>query len=195
FLLLGRGVDAIYHNGAQVNFALPYRVLEAANVTGTDELIELARTAGLPLHFVSSLYVLGPGDGVAGRVETPAPPQDPSQLRLGYLQTKWVAERLVCEAGARGLPVDIFRLGRVAGDSATGACQTSDFFWLLVKASQEIGLAPEVDFTVDLAPADFAAGAMVELARRQPSRPGAHIYHLRNPRPTAFTDAVGWIRD
>ncbi|MFI5777660.1 amino acid adenylation domain-containing protein [Nocardia sp. NPDC051570] len=195
FLLLGRGVDAIYHNGAQVNFALPYRLLEAANVTGTDELVELARTAGLPLHFVSSLYVLGPGDGVDGRVETPAPPQDPSQLRLGYLQTKWVAERLVCEAAERGLPVDIFRLGRIAGDSVTGACQTSDFFWLLVKASQEVGLAPDVEFAVDLAPADYAAGAMVELARRHSPEPGPHIYHLRNPAPAAFADAVGWIRD
>ncbi|MFI6046871.1 amino acid adenylation domain-containing protein [Nocardia sp. NPDC051321] len=193
FLLLGRTIDAIYHNGAQVNFALPYRVLEAANVQGTLELITLARTSGAPLHFVSSLYVLGPGDAVDGRVAEPLPAQDSSQLSLGYLRSKWVSERLVTEAGERGLPVSVFRLGRIGGDSRTGACQTSDFFWLLVKASQEVGLAPEVDFAVDLAPADFTGSAMVELARTP--QPGAHIYHLRNPRPCTFTDAIGWLRE
>ncbi|ATL66118.1 non-ribosomal peptide synthetase [Nocardia terpenica] len=193
FLLLGRSVDAIYHNGAHVNFALPYRVLEAANITGTELLLDLARSAGVPLHFVSSLYVLGPGDGADGRVTEPAPPRDPSQLALGYLQTKWVAERLVCEAGERGLPVGVYRLGRIGGDSATGACQTSDFFWLLVKASQEVGLAPDVGFTVDLAPADFAAAAIVELARN--TGPGTHIHHVRNQAPGAFADAVAWIRE
>ncbi|WP_378741758.1 amino acid adenylation domain-containing protein [Nocardia brasiliensis] len=193
FLLLGRTIDAIYHNGAHVNFALPYRVLEAANVKGTQELITLARTSGAPLHFVSSLYVLGPGDAVDGRVTEALPAQDPGQLSLGYLRSKWVAERLVTEAGERGLPVSVFRLGRIGGDSRTGACQTSDFFWLLVKASQEVGLAPEVDFAVDLAPADFTGAAMVELARTP--QPGAHIYHLRNPRPCSFTDAIGWLRE
>ncbi|GAA1608855.1 hypothetical protein GCM10009764_36000 [Nocardia ninae] len=193
FLLLGRTIDAIYHNGAQVNFALPYRVLAAANIQGTQELITLARTSGAPLHFVSSLYVLGPGDAVDGRVAAPLPAQDPTQLSLGYLQSKWVAERLVTEAGERGLPVSVFRLGRIGGDSRTGACQTSDFFWLLVKASQEVGLAPEVDFAVDLAPADFTGAAMVELARD--AEPGTHIYHLRNPQPCGFTDAIGWLRE
>ncbi|WP_051727402.1 non-ribosomal peptide synthetase [Nocardia brasiliensis] len=192
FLLLGRTIDAIYHNGAHVNFALPYQVLAAANVRGTDELLTLARNSGAPLHFVSSLYVLGPGDAVDGRVVEQLPAQDPSQLSLGYLRSKWVAERLVCAAGARGLPVNVFRLGRIGGDSRTGACQTSDFFWLLVKASQEVGRAPEVDFAVDLAPADFTGAAMVELARDTP--PGTHIYHVRNPAPGSFADAVGWLR-
>ncbi|MFE9581762.1 amino acid adenylation domain-containing protein [Nocardia sp. NPDC006044] len=193
FLLLGRTIDAIYHNGAQVNFALPYRVLEAANVRGTLELITLARTSGAPLHFVSSLYVLGPGDAVGGRVAEPLVARDPSQLSLGYLRSKWVSERLVTEAGERGLPVRVFRLGRIGGDSRTGACQTSDFFWLLVKASQEVGLAPEVDFAVDLAPADFTGAAMVELARDP--QPGTQIYHIRNPQPCTFTAAVGWLRE
>ncbi|MFG1796035.1 amino acid adenylation domain-containing protein [Nocardia sp. NPDC049149] len=193
FLLLGRTIEAIYHNGAHVNFALPYRVLEAVNVGGTQELITLARTSGAPLHFVSSLYVLGPGDAVEGRVGTAAVARDPSQLSLGYLRSKWVAERLVTEAGERGLPVSVFRLGRIGGDSRTGACQTSDFFWLLVKASQEVGLAPDVDFAVDLAPADFTGAAMVELARNP--QPGTHIYHLRNPQPCSFTDAIGWLRE
>ncbi|QIS12938.1 non-ribosomal peptide synthetase [Nocardia arthritidis] len=192
FLLLGRRVDGIYHNGAQVNFALPYDSLAAANVAGTQEIIALARIAGTPLHFVSSLYVLGPGDAAAGEIGAPALARDPSRLALGYLQTKWVAERLVCAAGERGLPVNVFRLGRIAGDSVTGACQTSDFFWLLVKASQEAGLAPDVDFVVDLAPADFAAAAMVELARE--TGPGANIYHIRNHAPGAFAEAVEWLR-
>src|SRR5581483_9876257 len=39
---LARGIDVIYHAGAQVNFIYPYQELRAANVAGTREVIRLA---------------------------------------------------------------------------------------------------------------------------------------------------------
>src|SRR5207248_492124 len=56
---LAAAINAIYHNGAHVNFLHPYENLKAANVSGTQEVLRLATTTRLkPLHFVSMLSVL-----------------------------------------------------------------------------------------------------------------------------------------
>lgn len=41
-------------------------------------------------------------------------------LKTGYGQTKWVSEKLLFEAGRRGLRGHILRAGYVVGDSHTG---------------------------------------------------------------------------
>jgi len=41
-------------------------------------------------------------------------------LKTGYGQTKWVSEKLLFEAGRRGLRGHILRPGYVVGDSRTG---------------------------------------------------------------------------
>ena len=39
---LAATIDAVYHNGAYVNFVYPYQVLKPANVAGTVEVLRLA---------------------------------------------------------------------------------------------------------------------------------------------------------
>jgi hypothetical protein len=94
-----------------VNFIYPYEELRAANVTGTRELIRLAGLArGIPVHYVSSTAVLA-GLGVAGvrYVTENTPLAHPGRLRIGYVETKYVAEELLRNAGRDGLPVTIYR--------------------------------------------------------------------------------------
>jgi hypothetical protein len=84
-----------------VNFIYPYEELRAANVTGTRELIRLAGLArGIPVHYVSSTAVLA-GLGVAGvrYVTENTPLAHPGRLRIGYVETKYVAEELLRNAG------------------------------------------------------------------------------------------------
>ena len=190
---LAERITAIYHNGAMVNFSYPYRTLAPANVDGTREVLRLACQADVPVHFISSLYVFGPGDMTDGPVDETAVPADWPALRLGYTQTKWVAERLVAEAAGRGLASTVFRLGRVGGDSGTGACQTGDFLWLLIKAGLEVGALPDLDLAVDLVPADFVAAAVVRLAQRPQSV--GQVFHLRNVAPQPLTAVARWLRD
>jgi L-2-aminoadipate reductase len=45
-------------------------------------------------------------------------------LPTGYGQTKWVSERLVMEAGIRGLQGAIVRPGYIVGDSKSGGIST-----------------------------------------------------------------------
>ena len=47
--------DAIYHNGAHVNYILNYSQLKPANVGGTHDVIRVAQAAGIPMFFVSTL--------------------------------------------------------------------------------------------------------------------------------------------
>lgn len=176
---LGERLDAIYHCGAEVNFLYPYRALKAANVLGTEALLGLA-CVGRPkvFHHVSTLSVFPPRpDGVLSEED---PLERSTGFRTGYAQSKWVAEKLVAQARERGVPVAIYRLGTITGDSVTGAWNTSDFICRSLKSYIQLGVMPELDGTLDLIPADFVAKAMVHLSLR-PGSPGK-AFHFANPR-------------
>lgn len=53
-----------------------------------------------------------------------------SSLKTGYGQTKWVSEKLLFEAGRRGLNGYILRPGYVVGDSKTAGEKYSFLFSL-----------------------------------------------------------------
>ena len=139
FQELAQSIDAIYHCGAYVHSLYPYAKLRNANVKGTIELLRLATTSTnkkTPFFYVSSLSVF-PGNG--GTVKDDAssyelPLSVLSQLGEGYAQTKVVAERLVAEAGKRGIPVKIFRPGRIVGHSTIlGSTSVEDVFCRIIK--------------------------------------------------------------
>ncbi|NUU24694.1 MAG: thioester reductase domain-containing protein [Streptomycetaceae bacterium] len=162
---LAERIDAVQHAGARVGHAAPYAALRAANVGGTREVIRLAcECRAKPLSFVSTAAV--PGDP-ADRAATPPPPGLPGS---GYVTGKWVAERLVRQAGERGLPVRIQRPGRISGHSVTGACQLDDGIWHFVRAVALLGLAPEIAGAdedgpyVSFSPVDYVARAIVRLS-------------------------------
>lgn len=55
---LATEIDAVYHGGARVNHAEPYRRLKAANVDGTREVLRFARDRRTkPVHFLSTAGV------------------------------------------------------------------------------------------------------------------------------------------
>jgi amino acid adenylation domain-containing protein/thioester reductase-like protein len=183
FQQLATTVDSIYHCGAAVNFAAPYAQLRAPNVDGT---VEVLRLAGLertkPVHFISTIYTLTAADRLSGPelVESDLP-RHGELLRMGYLQSKWVSERLVEAARERGIPVTIYRPGRLCGDTRTGVCQSDDFYWGFVSACLIMGKAPQRDMDENLLPVNSAAQGIVALSRQggEPNR----AYHLINERP------------
>jgi thioester reductase-like protein len=55
---LAHEIEAIYHNGASVNWVYPYDALKPTNVLGTQEVLRLAsRHKTKPVHLVSTLGV------------------------------------------------------------------------------------------------------------------------------------------
>jgi amino acid adenylation domain-containing protein/thioester reductase-like protein len=194
FASLAREIDWIYHNGALVNFVYPYSAHRPANVLGTQAVLRLASQARLkPVHFVSTLSVFHtpehPGDTVFrenDELEAIGAPYG------GYAQSKWVSEKLVTRAGARGLPVAIYRPGSISGDSVRGAWNIDDFMCTLIKVCLTLEVAPELDVAADIVPVDYVSGAIVRLSQ-QPSSFG-RVFHLSNPRPLRYAELVDWVR-
>jgi thioester reductase-like protein len=193
---LSESVDVIYHNGALVNFFYPYSMLKAVNVDGTKEVLALACEGRLrPVHFVSTISVF------PIRVES-----DDRTIREqiaietikvpggGYSQSKWVAERLVAQARDRGIPVAIYRPGRVSGHSRTGASNDEDILPKVLKALVQLGSLPAVgsDVLVDLTPVDYVSQAIVHLSTREESI--GRTFHLVNPNPIRVADLLAWMR-
>lgn len=88
-------------------------------------------------------------------------------------------------ARGAGLPVTIYRLGRVTGDSVNGAGSINDFAFLFIKGCIEVARVPDpAPFEIDLIPADYCARALVELSRL-PQCIGA-VYHLANDKPVSL---------
>ena len=195
FERLAASVEAIYHNGAVVDFLAPYAALKAANVLGTVEVLRLAcRGAAKPLHHVSTLGVLDSAAHVAAGVAREDDPLgDCAGLAGGYAQSKWVAEMLLQAARDRGLPVALYRPGTISGDSRTGQGNLKDFANSLIKGSIQLGAVPRTETPVNLAPVDFVARAIVWLSRQRQS--WGRTFHLVNPQPVAAPALIAWMRE
>jgi thioester reductase-like protein len=191
---LALSIDAIYHNGALVNFALPYSQLKAANVLGTQEIIRLAcRHTAKRLHYVSTLSVF-PLINTAGAGAWNETDQltGPEFLWDGYSQSKWVAERLIAEVGQRGLPTTIYRPGRITGHSVTGRFEKNDLLMTAIQHCIQMGQVPAVDAVLDMTPVDFVGQAIVLLSLEPDSL--GRCFHLKNPHPIRFSALVDWLR-
>lgn len=187
FARLAGEIDVILHNGAHVNFLYPYSQLAAANVASVRELLRLAGTERLkPVHHLSSVAVAA-GLGKAGtrRLREDDPLGDPELLNQGYAETKWVAEHLLREAAARGLPVSVYRPSELMGTRVRGVQSTKTMMSALFKAVIENGVIPDVPLDLDLVPVDAAAEALVHLVLNEPPR--GHAYHLVNPAPAPLS--------
>ncbi|MCP4696731.1 MAG: amino acid adenylation domain-containing protein [Gammaproteobacteria bacterium] len=198
FQQLGEQMDLIYHSGALVNFIYPYAALKAANVFGTREILKLAvQGKTKPVHYVSTLSVFFSFDASeAGTVlESAHIDRYAHGLEDGYSQSKWVAEKLVVTAGERGLPVSVYRPGRITGHSRSGLSNTDDLFARLFKGCIQLGMVPEtvVKEIKDMTPVDYVSRAIVHLSR-QPACLDKVFYHLANPHPVPLSELLDEIR-
>jgi amino acid adenylation domain-containing protein/thioester reductase-like protein len=192
---LARGIDVIYHVGAQVNFIYPYQDLRAANVAGTREVIRLAGLyRGIPVHYVSTTAVLA-GLGVAGTraVTEETPLAHPELLGMGYVETKYVAEELLRAAGRAGLPLAIYRPLDIVGSVHTGAWSTSTEMAALIRFIADTGLAPDIDLALDFVAADVCAAAIRHISVTEGAT--GLTYHLASPENAPLGVLVGRLRD
>lgn len=128
---ISREADAVLHNGAVVHWVYPYAKLRAANVLSTMTAIRLSSEHHPKIFsFISSTSVLDTEgfvrksdeavqSGGAGLLESDDLEAGRDALGTGYGQSKWVAEKVIMEAGKRGLSGWIVRPGYVMGDSKT----------------------------------------------------------------------------
>lgn len=191
---LGKRLDAIYHCGANVNFARPYSVIKAANVGGTEEVLRLATRHRLKnVHFVSTLFVtmgsISTGVPFIGE-DDPLPP--PVGHESAYTQSKWVAEGICRIAASRGVPVTVYRPGNIFGDQRTGVANPEDYFTKIIQGCVHLGSAPRRRFLSPIGTADDVARMLVALSLR-PEALG-QTYHLVNPQKLGWNTIFEHLR-
>ncbi|KAI9606510.1 hypothetical protein H4Q26_006044 [Puccinia striiformis f. sp. tritici PST-130] len=182
---LSARVDIVIHNGALVHWVYPYSKLRTANVMATLTLMDLVAT-GKPkaLTFVSSTAVLEKdhyvnlSDALIQQGEKGIPESDDleasaSGLTTGYAQTKWVSERLVSEAGRRGMRVESFDQH------------------ILVKGCIQIGSIPDIHNTINMLPVNHVASCTV-LASLEDQEP-LKVYHLTARPLPRFSSFLGTL--
>ena len=114
-------------------------------------------------------------------------------LRVGYSQTKWVAEKLLATAHSRGIPVSIYRPSRITGHSQTGIWNTNDFICRMIKGCILMRVIPQEPIVVEnWVTAAYVSQAIVHLSQQKTSQ--GQAFHLVNQKPVCWDELVHWIK-
>jgi len=192
---LAHRIGSIYHSGARVNFVQPYRSLRQTNVAGTHEVLRLAATGPVKaVHHISSVAVFE-SDTFATVTEV-GENEDIAKsegFHNGYDLSKWVSERVIALARDRCIPISVYRLSNIAGDSATGVTLPQHIIACLIKGCIQLGLAPGEDKIVNVLPVDIASSVIVKLSLCL----GAlrSNFHIVNPVSTRVKDIIKWLTE
>lgn len=194
FKQLANEIQVIYHNGALVNHIYPYSVLKASNVLGTLEVLRLAtQSQTKPVHFISTTGVAVSKSYQKEDILRESDfPEGSELVGGGYVQSKWVAEKLVRRASERGLPVCIYRPTRIFGHSQTGFFNTQDFLILLLKGCIQLGKIPPLEGSEEnIMPVDYVSRAIVHLS--QQTELLGKTFHLVNPGNNPLKELFNWV--
>lgn len=183
---LAKDCDVIFHIAAHISFIEPYQTHRPVNVSGAINILRLAvDSKAKPLHYVSTIATTGPA-GLLFPVsrfyedDDLMPHWEGMKYTLGYIQSKWVTERLMWHAKARGIPLSVYRPGFMMTDSVTGVGNPEDFMWRMIKGCINTGAYPLLPGDrKELIPVDYASAALMSIASDN-SRLG-QIYHLIPP--------------
>jgi nucleoside-diphosphate-sugar epimerase len=176
FETLTRTTTHVIHCGGSTSFALPIAESRAVNVAGTARVLDFARRCDRleSASFFSTVYVSGMRRGTFTEEDF----GDNGQGFVNpYEQSKAEMEQVV-RTGMPELPILLFRLSTVIGDSRTGAVHGFNALHHAIRLLYQ-GLAPMVPGTpgtpVDMVSSDFVADAAMHLIDGQ-ARCG--VFHL-----------------
>ena len=192
---LAEQIDVIYHNGALINYVYDYKLLKPTNVLGTESVLQLACSGQFkPVHYISSTAVFDCHTSALERsiVKESDFIESPTQMYLGYSQSKWVADKMMQTARNRGINVGIYRPGLIGGHSKTGVANGDDIIWRILAGSIQMGYLPEIDLELDLTPVDYVSQNIVALSMHDESND--RTFHLNHPQPISWNQIVEFVR-
>lgn len=188
---LAARLDTIHHCAARVDWVRGYAALHAMNVGSVLNLIRLACAGRAKrLVFVSSLAVCYARGGPARIDEDTDMLPHIAGMPLGYARGKCVAESLLRQAAARGVPVTILRPALISGDAASGQSNPADLIAALIQGCVATGMAIDTDWLLDCVPVDFVARAM---ARVPQGGTACRVLNLPHGRPRHWRELILWM--
>ena len=171
YLELCENIDLIVHMAALTNFNMSYEKVCTTNVTGTLNILQLAKDAKVPLYHVSTAYVHNFN-------------QEDSYITKGngYEDSKIEAERYLCDSG---IPLTVIRPSIILGDSKTGEIANQQGFHFIAKLllQDRIPIIPgDADSKIDIVSQDYVADVISHLIRSN-NREGEFFVTLGNNAP------------
>lgn len=183
-------VDSIYHCAARVDWVRSYRHLYRVNVGGVLEMIRFACAGRTKrLLFVSSIavcYATGGPERIDEQTDMLA---HIGGMPLGYARSKCIAEALLKQAAARGLPVTVLRPTLIAGDSRTGESNPTDLIAALLQGCVRSGMAIDTDWLLDCLPVDYVAEVVATVPQGGSTW---RVLHLMHQRPRHWRELILW---
>lgn len=182
--MLAERIDVIINSAANVKHYGHYSELYDANVAGNERLIELARTGKTKAYNLISTTSIGEGniEGKARELFTEYDCDLGQNSENYYSQTKFEAEKMVVKAREEGVNANVFRVGNLVFDSATGIFQkniTNNAFYSVIRSCINLGCFPgTTEKSINFSFIDQTAKAVVLLFDRKELL--NETYHLYN---------------
>ncbi|KAI0376194.1 hypothetical protein F5Y04DRAFT_286173 [Hypomontagnella monticulosa] len=185
FQALSEEVDVILAMGAVRSFWDNYHVLRLSNVHPTKELVKLAASRRIPIHYISTAGVLprGTNSSIANSAAVHVPAADGTD---GYVATRWASERILERAAVElGLPTLVHRF--IPSDSTHkpgSAKRELDDFVRFIDKTQTIPDFKGWEGRFDMFPARDVAKWLCEAMTREPSDDAiaaAQFAHYKSP--------------
>jgi thioester reductase-like protein len=183
-------VDRVIHNQWPVNFNMPVESFEP-HIRGVRHLADFSAAAAkrVPIVFISSIATVGGWD----KPEEPVPEASLGDLNLpsgGYGRSKLVSSLILEEASkVSGVPVEVIRVGQIAGPEAErGVWNRQEWLPSLIASSVYLGVLPDSlgpMSTVDWTPIEGIAAMVLEVAgvtERVPVEEIEGYFHGVNPK-------------
>lgn len=196
--LLG-SIGLVLHCAANVSLVASYNKIAPVNVNGVQHVIDFCLAGGAPMLFASSFSIVGDKLYEKGFVLSECD-LDVGQgfENMDYERSKYNAEKLVHEAGRKGLDWVIVRPGNIWGDSVSGAypltqTKVKGIYYEMLKSLVETGLTFPSDEDFDITPVDYVAKASLHLASRLHAT-RHRSFNLTNPHPITYDGIVAAVR-
>ena len=176
YFSLAETVDLVYHSASEVNFIMPYSYMKKTNVEGLREVIDFC-TAGKvkPLMLMSTISIYSWGHRYTGKArayEEDSIDENLPAIRadLGYVQSKWVMEKIADLAASKGLPLMTFRLGYATCHSQTGVSASYQWWGRFIKTCLSYNAVPDLqNMREGLTTVDYMVKAVAFISRKPPA--------------------------
>lgn len=180
-----QNIDTILHCGAYVHHLHHYSTLRNINVLSTIELINIAKSNTLKeLHYISTIGISNIDNNIyhpANKL-TEIPYND-----MGYVQSKWVCEKIIFSYIKCKYPFYIYRPGNITGHSDTGFCiPYFNHALLLLKGFIQSNIAPIWKIPIEMVPVNLVSQSIVKIMNNTHTIPNHNIFNISN------TKTINW---
>lgn len=179
-------VDHLFHFAATMNWVTPFNTDTVANIEALKTAVQFCGTARLKkLHYASSMGMWTLLNHFEDTILETIIHDKAHELPGGYFQSKWVNENILKLAMDAGIPVNVYRIGDVKGDSESGLGDPQNFGNLFMQYIIRSGVAIDEDIPkLDYIPVDFLAKAIAHISLKETNQ----TFQFSSPELVSFKD-------